>query len=154
MRTWIHTALPLTLLAMGCGAQTTELPSGDTSQPLQIAPSCADDLPTDPFTVQSARVEDDLLALRVAYSGGCEPHDFFVCWRDGSFLETDPVQARLAVFHDAHGDQCEAYLTEERYIDLALLRQAYQSGYGQSGTIVIDIAAGLDSAEHSVEYTF
>lgn len=156
MQTWICTALPLTLLAVGCGAQTTEIPAEDISQPIQIAPSCALDYPTDPFTVQSARVvvEDDLLAVRVGFSGGCEPHDFFVCWRDSSFLETDPVRARLAVFHDAHGDRCEAYLTQERYIDLTPLREAFQTGYGQHGTIIIDVAIGLDGTEHSAEYTF
>lgn len=71
---------------------------------------CPADIHTDPLVVSSAFVQGDLLVLDVVYSGGCEIHDFGVCYDAGLAPATD-VEAfvgELHVIHDSHGDPCEA----------------------------------------------
>ena len=93
-------------------------------------------------------VSGDTLSIDASYGGGCEAHEFQVCW-DQSFMESEPVQVRLEVWHDANGDSCEAYLSETLLFDLAPLKQAWQDAYQQeSGTITILTGSG------SVDYSF
>jgi hypothetical protein len=95
------------------------------------------------------RVEDDTLFVTVGHSGGCETHDFQICWPDQMFMESAPVQVSLELWHDAHGDGCEAYLTEELAFDLAPLRDAWHDAYGAGpGTITIHVGG------ETVDYTF
>jgi len=116
-------------------------PSGD---PLQVCSSG----PTDPFWLGSAALTGDLLTLEVSSSGGCEDHDWFVCW-DGLFMESFPVQADLTIFHDAHNDPCDAIVTETLWIDLVPLRDAWILAYGSApGEVVIHV----DSA--TLNYVF
>lgn len=94
----------------------------------------------DPFQVDDVRVVGDTLELDVAYGGGCETHDFSLCWPDGAFMESSPVQASLEVLHDDHGDACDAWLSETVSLDLVPLKAAYRAAYGGSGTILINVA--------------
>ncbi|WAS90648.1 hypothetical protein [Nannocystis punicea] len=80
-----------------------------------VLPNCADLGEGDSFDINSAEVEGDLLVLEVGYGGGCLPHEFTLCF-EGIVLDTSFI--KLAVHHDAHGDVCEAFLTEERTLDL------------------------------------
>jgi hypothetical protein len=96
----------------------------------------------------NAAITGDTLTIEASYGGGCETHEFQICW-DQLFLESEPVQVGLEVWHDANGDSCEAYLSETLSFDLAPLKQAWQDGYQQeSGTITIHTDGG------SVAYTF
>ena len=95
----------------------------------------------DSFTVDSVAVEGDELVVSLGYSGGCEAHDFTLCWPDQTFMESHPVQVSLELFHDAHHDTCEAWITEERRFSLMPLQAAYAASYGSKvGTIVIHVA--------------
>jgi hypothetical protein len=103
----------------------------------------------DAFTVDSVAVEGDELVVALGYSGGCEAHDFTLCWPDQTFMESHPVQVALELFHDAHHDTCEAWFMEDRRFSLLPLRAAYAAAYGAKvGTIVIH----LDGS--TVDYTF
>ncbi len=103
----------------------------------------------DPYELGGLSVSGDLLTATLSYGGGCAEHDVELCWPDGSFLESDPVQARLELWHDGHDDPCDAYLTETHELDLAPLRQAWGEAYGSGpGTIVIRVG------DQSVDYTF
>lgn len=53
------------------------------------------------------RLGPERLELYVRYSGGCAPHDFHLHAR------RDGATAELWLRHDAHGDSCEASLTEQ-----------------------------------------
>lgn len=107
------------------------------------------DTDTDPLAVDSAKISGDQLVVGVSYSGGCKEHGITACW-DGTFLESNPVQARLVLEHDANGDTCEAYLQETLTIDLSSMKDSYKSGYQtESGTIFVQV----DQAE-SLDYSF
>ena len=102
----------------------------------------------DSTELASAAISGDTLTIDASYGGGCEAHDFQICW-DQSFAESEPVQVWLEVWHDAHGDGCEAYLSETLSFDLSPLKRAWQDGYQQaSGTITVHTDGG------TVAYTF
>ncbi|MDC0666247.1 hypothetical protein [Nannocystis radixulma] len=103
-------------------ADTTSTTTGDTSTTGATGdtggdalPNCADLGEGDPFDINTAKVVGDQLVLEVGYGGGCETHDFTLCF-DGIVLDTDFI--KLAVHHDAHGDACLAFVLEERAFDL------------------------------------
>ena len=82
-------------------------------------------------------IEGDTLTITFSYSGGCEDHDFTLV-ASNAFAESYPVQLRGIVAHDAHGDRCRAYLTEDYDFDLTPIKTLYQAAYQQdAGTIVL-----------------
>lgn len=153
-------ALTLPLALVACGeddddgddsADTGDSGDADTDGSGGAVPDAFSDCRAadgDATWYESASVSGDTLSIDVSYGGGCETHDFQICW-DGLFLESEPVQVGLEVWHDAHGDACEAEISETLTFDLSPLKQAWQDGYQQeSGTITIHTEAG------SVTYTF
>jgi hypothetical protein len=102
---------------------------------------CAQDeaLPDDAYQLIAARhAGGDVIEVDVGYSGGCETHAFVLCW-DGEFMESDPIQVRLDLRHEAFGDMCEAYIEETLAFDVSSLREAYATFYGgDSGVIVLN----------------
>lgn len=58
---------------------------------------------SDPFTLNDAAVAEDVLAVSVSYAGGCRVHEFRLLTA-GGFMESDPVQLRIDIIHDANGD--------------------------------------------------
>lgn len=149
-----------------CGAipdSTCDCPSADgfdcvagqctwnytTDEPLPEDFSTCDGDAGDPYELQSASISGDTLALVVAYGGGCETHEWAICWPDQSFMESYPVQVSLEPYHDGNGDLCDAWLTEAVGFDLSPLREAYVAAYGaETGTIVVHVGT------ETVDYTF
>ena len=97
---------------------------------------------SDPYMIETGGddtpvIEGDTLTITVSYGGGCEDHDFTLV-ASNVFAESYPVQLRGIVAHDAHGDRCRAYLTEDYDFDLAPIKTLYQAAYQQdAGTIVL-----------------
>lgn len=103
----------------------------------------------DETSIEDARIESGELLLDVSYGGGCEEHDFQICWPDGSFMESDPVQVSLDLWHDAHDDGCESWLSETLTFDLAPLAEAWHDSYGDGpGQMTVHVG-GL-----SLDYVF
>lgn len=77
-------------------------------------PACVDLLPSDPFELVGVVVDGDDLVVDLAYSGGCEVHDFVLC--------VDAVDreglVHLVLDHENHGDACESYPMEQHKFDL------------------------------------
>lgn len=101
----------------------------------------------DPVTVTGARQESDTLAVDVSYGGGCETHQFSMCWPDRVFLESDPVQVPVVIWHDDGGDTCEAAISQTLQFDLRPLYTAFDDAYGAPGQVVV----GLDGASVTVD---
>jgi len=100
--------------------------------PVFVCPDAANAPLTDPIDVSFAAIAGDELILEVGHGGGCEQHDYGVCYSQ-LWLESDPVQIGLSLLHDAHGDMCEAYLTEVLHFDLRPLAEAYNEAYQTDG---------------------
>ncbi len=97
---------------------------------------------TDDYELNAAAVRGDTLAVTVSYSGGCRAHQFTLVAAE-AFMESDPVKLDVAIAHDADGDPCEAYPTEDYHFILDPIKARYKAAYGPgAGTIVL----GLDGA--------
>ena len=104
--------------------------------------------PGDAFTYDSLLIEADKAYVGVHYGGGCAEHSFTTCWPDLSFAESNPVQVALQLSHEGNDDPCDAVLEETVEVDLAVLRQAWQSMYHQEhGEILVKM--GSLSASYS-----
>lgn len=96
----------------------------------------------DAFDLTGLAIASDVLTADVGYGGGCETHDFTLCWPEPAFAESEPVQATLEITHDAHGDSCEAYFEGPVSFDLTPLREAWIGAYGgTTGTILVHVGA-------------
>lgn len=97
-------------------------------------------------TIEGISVGNDELLVAVGYGGGCEDHVFTLCWPDQSFMESDPVQVTLELFHEDNDDACDMWIEEEISLDLAPLRQAWTEAYGsEHGSIVLHLG-GFDAS--------
>lgn len=94
----------------------------------------------DDYELNAAAVRGDTLAVTVSYSGGCRAHLFTLVAAE-AFMGSNPVQLEAAIAHDADGDPCEAYPTEDYHFILDPVKARYKAAYGAGpGTIVL----GLD----------
>ena len=130
-------ALLLGLLAVsGC----RESPLGPHMSENNVVVDDGRDYGDDPYVVNSAAIDGDRLTISVSFAGGCRNH-IFTLVISKSFREPDPVQLPAVLAHEANGDPCEAYPTESRVFDLALVRTRYRQFYGPgSGKVVLRIA--------------
>ena len=90
---------------------------------------------SDPFTLNDAAVAEDMLTVSVSYAGGCRLHEFRLLTADG-FMESDPVQLRIDLIHDANGDRCLAWITEQHSFDLSDVKARWREAYRQESGIV------------------
>ena len=106
---------------------------------------------TDEYVINAATVEDGTLRVNVSYSGGCETHAFTLVAEE-RFLESFPVQLRVSLAHNANGDTCEAFITEEHVFDLVPIKEVYQKAYRtDAGTIVLRLK---DAPPSDLTYEF
>jgi hypothetical protein len=108
------------------------------------------DIRQDPYRLGDADLTDDILTLRVGFSG-CTPFHDFTLFMSGGFMESNPVQARLVLGHDDHGEQCDAAFERTLQFDLAPVRAAYERVYGQPGLVVLQLT-DLQGVQHSFRY--
>jgi len=80
----------------------------DAGAPYEIVLSFADSEPDQP-----PGIEHDSLVVRVRYAGECNPHEFSL----HEHVRRDTTVLHL--HHDALGDGCEAYVTDELRLGLS-----------------------------------
>jgi hypothetical protein len=76
-----------------------------------------DSLPLAPYTLDGIKLEGRILTLDVSFSG-CGPDHPLQLYMVGGFMESNPVQARLVLAHDDHGELCDAYFTRQIAFDV------------------------------------
>jgi hypothetical protein len=91
---------------------------------------------TDRYVLNAVTITDDTLTINVSHSGGCATHRFTLIASD-AFLESFPVQLRITLAHNANGDLCRAWLTEDYHFDLTPIKIMYQKAYRQEAGIII-----------------
>lgn len=121
----------------------------DESQAIEVC----EPADTDPLDIVSMTINGDLLTLSLTYSGGCQDHEFELCW-DGMFVETNPAQnvfqmeTEIELGHNSFQDECDAIISQELEYDLTGLKQSYLSQFGSNGTPVT-----LRMGQYSVDYS-
>lgn len=94
---------------------------------------------TDDYELGAASVSGDTLAVTLSYGGGCKTHRFTLVAAE-AFMESDPVQLAVAIAHDADGDACEAWITDDYHFILDPIKARYKASYGTgAGTIVLGL---------------
>ena len=102
---------------------------------------------SDPYALQAATITGDTLTITAAYGGGCRTHHFTLV-AAAAFMESDPVQLRVSLHHDANDDLCKAYLMEAYDFDLTPIKTRYQDSYGaRAGTIILRLDNAPDAAD-------
>ena len=97
----------------------------------------ADRWGTDPYQLNAASIAGDTLTVSVSFGGGCRTHEFTLV-ASNVFLESDPVQLRVSLAHEANDDLCRAWLTEDRDFDLTPIKRLFQNAYqSDAGTLVL-----------------
>lgn len=93
------------------------------------------DVPSDSVDINEFHIQGPILRLDVGYGGGCARHDFAVCFRP---ILTAPVfdEQELVLVHDAHGDNCDAYIQETRLFDVTPMGGAYMTETGADGGFI------------------
>ena len=107
---------------------------------------------TDEYALDSAMITDDTLNISVSYSGGCAKHQFTLIVSD-TFLESFPVQLPASIAHNANGDPCEAYPTENYRFDLTPIKTMYQEAYRQAAGMIILRLKDAPDGELIYEFT-
>jgi hypothetical protein len=105
--------------------------------------------PRDAVQIQSARVDGDTLRLEVQYGGGCSQHVFRLLAGTG-FMESNPVQTRLYLGHNANGDMCRALVRPTLAFSLAPLAEQWRRNYGRGpGTMIIRLEGWTGELRYS-----
>ncbi len=163
MRSSRRAQLLILLLISACSEACSE-----ASGPVELSPNAAgrivvsfgasiQAMKRDRYGIESARVADDTLHVRVSHGGGCATHEYGLIAYNG-WLESNPVQVGAMVLHDGHGDTCLALIHKDLRYDLQPLRAAYAESYRTThGTIIIRLsnpASPSASPLSSLTYTF
>jgi hypothetical protein len=110
---------------------------------------------SDPAEILAAELNGDVLELEVRFGGGCGEHDFSLI-HTGEFMESHPVQTRLNLAHDAHGDNCRALLTRDLTFNLAPVKRAYRQSYAEHDALILHVHPPGDrsGSAHTLRYEF
>jgi hypothetical protein len=80
-----------------------------------------DSLARDPVFIHDAFVDGDCLNIKLSYSGGCEDHTIDLA-RMHPWTANGSTVATFEIRHNANGDLCEAYFTQELRYSLIPLK--------------------------------
>jgi hypothetical protein len=105
--------------------------------------------PRDAAQIQAARIDGDTLRLEVQYGGGCTQHVFRLLAGTG-FMESNPVQTRLYLGHNANGDMCRALVRPTLAFSLAPLAELWRRNYGRRpGTMIVRLEGWTGELRYS-----
>lgn len=135
------TALLCALALAGCQLLGPDVPSTDpaTVRLVTRLPATGD-----PAELTAAAVDGDTLALGVAYSGGCNEHDWTL-YATRSFTLSTPPRTRLTLVHEDHDDACDAYLQDALRFDLRPALRAWRRDV--NGPIELELVVAGSPAE-------
>jgi hypothetical protein len=80
-----------------------------------------DSLARDPIYLHEAFVDGDCLQIKISYSGGCKEHTIDLA-RMHPWTASSSTVPTFEIRHNANGDMCEAYFTQELRFDLTPLK--------------------------------
>ncbi len=91
----------------------------------------------DDYSIDSAKIEDDILTLSVAYGGGCKTH-YFYAYVHSAIMESNPPQINLYLHHFGNNDFCKVLVHQNLKFDLNPLAEYFKQsepGY----TLIINV---------------
>ncbi len=133
--------LAAALLYGGCSDKSVDslYNDGIVRNIIYTASITSDSVYTYPANIISASVKDDILSLRISYSGGCKDHNFNL-FSLNVFLESNPLQISMRLSHNGNGDNCDRIVYDILYFDLRSLKDLFASQYkNSSGEVYLNI---------------
>ena len=109
-------------------------------------------LQTDPVEIRDVSVSGDNIDLEIGFSG-CVGHDFEL-FAPATFMESNPVQARLELYHKSSYDMCGLYSIRTISFNLVSLKELYQQYYSEHGEIILNISVLGDSTIFTKKPTY
>jgi hypothetical protein len=70
-----------------------------------------------PFLLDTAYIQENKLWIEVAFSGGCQEHDFMLAWPD-MITMVHPPDFGLTLYHKNSTDQCKALIRDVFKVEL------------------------------------
>ncbi len=71
----------------------------------------------DPFQILEAKIEGNMMILKVQYGGGCRQHTFDIVGSNIVAL-SEPGIRQIAIYHQGDGDLCKAMIVEDLKFDI------------------------------------
>jgi len=78
------------------------------------------------FTIEGAFIKNDSLIISIAYSGGCEDHDFEL-YTNGMMAKSLPPQITLTLVHNSKPDNCRNLIRANQSFGIDTLATLYQN---------------------------
>lgn len=75
------------------------------------------------YTVDSMKIDNDVLSVFVNYSGGCKDHSFDL-YSNGMYAKSLPPQLSLCLKHTNNGDACRKLIMKELKFNVSNLKYA------------------------------
>ncbi len=103
-----------------CGSSPFPITSNLEPAPAPFLDTCdeaAEATYPDSLTVEAAEAHGSTLLVQYSHGGGCETHEYAVCFVD-RVLASDPPQFELRILHNANGDTCRAFKEEVLSVEL------------------------------------
>lgn len=98
-----------------------------------------DSIHTDAANILSAGIKDNILIIRINYSGGCKDH-YFGLYSLSVFDESFPVQLDMRLSHNGNGDDCDRIMYDTLYFDLTSVKNLFIINYrSSSGEVYLNI---------------
>jgi len=102
---------------------------------VQITNAPPNELLLDPFWLDGAKMNGDILTLSLSASGGCREHTYQLFMSPDALLESNPPQAELFIRHNGNDDPCDAIVFSEVSFDMSPISRLH----GQPGTIILNV---------------
>lgn len=97
--------------------------------------------------VREAEMAGATLRVHFGYAGGCDRHEFRLCYSyEGALQDDTRVRMKLT---DWTQDACEGGIETWLAVDLGPLKREYQARSGKTGSLLLDFGRGL-----AVRYAF
>lgn len=94
-----------------------------------------DSLGQDSIYLHDALVDGDCLYIKLSYSGGCENHSINLAriHPDSTYNSYEPA---FEIRHNANGDLCEAWITQEFRFDISAIKDEGYSEFALSAKLL------------------
>ncbi|MGD8395175.1 MAG: hypothetical protein PVF43_06845 [Candidatus Eiseniibacteriota bacterium] len=109
-------------------------PCQGTEPVVVVTDAPRDSIAQDPYELLEIALREDILWLRVGFSGCAADHPFTL-YISRAFMESEPVQTWAVLAHDDRGELCQARFERQLRFDLEPLRAEYIRAYGAPGQV-------------------
>jgi len=137
---WLYSIIFIGLM-IGCADDIVNPSNGNNDlRNIRFTDSIQNDsIFTDNLRILDIKVDEFTLMIRFDYTGGCKIHEIEL-YSEKTFLESNPVQVRMRLSHNANEDLCDQLIKDTLYFDLKSVRNLYTVQYGSStGDVLINV---------------